>query len=244
MSADNRSAYFGSLLFFLWLLIITPLFSLLAMLIAPLPPLKRYRLIARWSHLTIGGLRLLCGVRYQVSGLEHIPPQPAVFLSRHESAWETIAYQIILPPQVFVLKRSLLNIPFFGWGLRQMSPIAINRATAVAALRQIRRQGKQRLAQGFYVMVFPEGTRMPPGRSRRYFPGGAALAKEAGVPVVPIALDSGHCWGRNRFFKQRGLITVRIGEAIPTEDLSPEEINTRAKTWIESARDKMQPAAG
>lgn len=232
--ADCRAAYVGSVLFALWLLLITPPFALLACIIAPLPPLHRFRIISQWSRLAIGGLRVLTGIRHRVIGAEHLPPQPVVFLSRHESAWETIAYQLLLPPQVFVLKKSLLHIPFFGWGLRQMSPIAIDRAAGAAALRQLLRQGRARLAAGFCVVVFPEGTRMARAARRDYFSGGAALAKAAQVAVHPIALDSGACWGKNRFFKRRGVITVRIGEALASEGRSAEEITAAAKEWIES----------
>ena len=208
---------------------------MLACAVAPLPPLVRYRIISQWSFLAIGGLRLLCGVRYRVSGIHHIPPCPLVFLSRHESAWETIAYQLFLPPLAFVLKKNLLHIPFFGWGLRRMSQIAIDRVAGSSAMRQLLRQGRARLAAGFCVVVFPEGTRLPPGQRRRYFSGGAALAKAAGVSVVPIALDSGKCWGRNHFFKRRGIIHVRIGQPIATEHLSVADINEQARIWIESA---------
>ncbi len=232
----SSTARIGSVLFFIWLLFITPPFALLACLIAPLPPLLRYRIIAQWSRLTQAGLAWLCGVRYRVLGAENIPPQPVVFLSRHESAWETIAYQVILPPQVFVLKKSLLYIPFFGWGLQQMSPIAINRQSGMSSLRQVLAQGAARLAVGFSVVVFPEGSRMLPQQTRRYFSGGAALAKHAAVPLVPIAVDSGKCWGRNKFFKQRGCITVRIGRPIDPASGSAEELTQQAKTWIEAQR--------
>ena len=228
-------AILGSIVFFVFWLVITPVFSLIACLIAPLPPLWRYHIIAVWSQLSVAALRLCCGIRYRVVGAANIPPTPAVFISRHESAWETIAYQCILPPQVFVLKRQLLQIPFFGWGLRQMSPIAINRSGGGGALRQLREQGRARLAAGFHVVIFPEGTRMPPGESRAYFPGGAWLAKDAGVPVIPIAVDSGRCWGKNSFIKRPGLITLQIGEAIDTRDKSVEEINHCAKQWISQA---------
>lgn len=227
-------ARLGSLLFALWLLLITPPFALLACLVAPLPPLRRFRIIAQWSRAVVAALRLLTGVRHRVLGAEHIPRTPVVFLSRHESAWETIAYQVLLPPQVFVLKKSLLHIPFFGWGLRQMSPIAIDRARGTSALRQLLRQGQARLDAGFSVVVFPEGTRVARTARRRYFSGGAALAKAASVPVLPIALDSGTCWGKNQFFKRRGTITVRIGPAIDTATLSTEEITAAAKEWIEA----------
>ena len=177
---------------------------------------------------------LLCGIQYQIKGKNNLPATPCVLLSRHESAWETIAYQVIFPPQSIVLKRELLRIPFFGWGLARMSPIAINRADGRRALRDIGEQGKQRLSDGFYIVIFPEGTRLAPDERRSYQPGGAWLAKHLGVAAVPVAVDSGRCWRKNSFFKDSGLITVQIGKPIDTKDLSVQEINAQAKEWIES----------
>src|SRR5687768_7226410 len=128
----------------------------------------RYRIISGWSHIVIGLARNLLGIQYRVEGLDTLPPRPVVFLSKHQSAWETLAFQLFLPPQVLVLKRELLWIPFFGWGLALMSPIAINRSRGMRALRTIARRGRERLAQGFWVVVFPEGTRVAPGSQRAY----------------------------------------------------------------------------
>ncbi len=225
----------GSVLFALWLAVSTPVFSLLAILSSPLPPLWRYRIIARWSHLAILAARIFCGIRYRVLGMENLPAAPCILLSRHESAWETIAFQAIFPPHAIVLKRELLRIPFFGWGLARMSPIAINRADGRRALREIREQGRARIAAGMSVVVFPEGTRMSPDSSAEWHPGGAWLAKEAGVPAVPVSVDSGRCWSKNAFFKRAGLITVRIGPPI-SPDLPVKEINARARRWVEAAR--------
>ena len=222
----------GSIAFYLWLSVITPIFSLIACLVAPLPPLQRYRIIRLWSYLAIAALRICCNIRYRVIGRENIPSTPAVFLSRHESAWETIAYQNILPPQAFVLKRELLHIPFFGWGLRQMSPIAINRNTGRRALQEIKTQGCHHLKNGFHVVIFPEGTRLPPRQQQDYHPGGAWLAKQATVSAVPIAVNSGHCWHKNSFIKTPGIITVSIGKPINTTSLSVGDINQQAQQWI------------
>ena len=225
----------GSVLFALWLAVITPPFSVMALLSSPLPPLVRYRIISRWSKLVVMAARVFCGIRHVVLGMENLPSSPCVLLSRHESAWETIAYQYIFPPQVMVLKRELLRIPFFGWGLARMSPIAINRADGRKALRQIARQGKRRIADGFYVVIFPEGTRMSPEATRPYHSGGAWLVREAQVPAVPVAVDSGVCWPKNGFFKRAGTITVQIGPPIDCT-LPVKEINARAQAWIESVR--------
>ncbi len=153
-----------SSLFWLALIVLTPPYALLALAAAPLPRMARYRFISGWSLAVLWCLRRLCGIDWRVEGREHLPRQPAVILSNHQSAWETLAFQRILPPQVHVLKRELLWIPFFGWGLALMSPIAIDRSRGLAAMRNIARRGKERLEQGFWVIVFPEGTRVAPGK--------------------------------------------------------------------------------
>ena len=140
------------------LVIVTPPYALVALATFPLPPLARYRIISGWSRLVVLLARLILRIDWQIEGRENLPARPSVILAKHQSAWETMAFQLIFPPQVLVLKRELLWIPFFGWGLALMSPIAINRARGVAALRAIARRGRERLAQGFWVVVFPEGT--------------------------------------------------------------------------------------
>lgn len=230
--SGGRIAVVGSFLLALWMALATPVFALVALVIAPLPPLARYAIIAKWSAAVIFFARVFCGIRYRVIGRENIPASPCIFFSRHESAWETLAFQRILPPQAMVLRRNLLSVPFFGWGLRQMSPIAIDRERGAAALKLMLRQGRERLRAGFCIVIFPEGTRLPPGEIRPYRKGGAWLAEKLSVPVVPVALDSGKCWPRNGFFKRRGLITVRIGEPI-----SPDagDINGRVQSWMKTA---------
>ena len=226
--------FLRSALFWLALLLLTPPYALLALLAAPLPRMARYRFISGWSHAVIWCLRYLCGIRWRVEGQEHLPLEPAVILSKHQSAWETLAFQRILPPQVHVLKRELLWIPFFGWGLALMSPIAIDRSRGVAAMRNIARRGKERLGQGFWVIVFPEGTRVAPGARRRYQPGGAWLAARAGAPVVPVAHNAGRFWPRNSFTKYPGEVVVRIGPPIESAGREPEAITADAETWIET----------
>ena len=221
-------------LFALALAVITPPYALLALLTAPLPRHARYRVISGWSAIMLWLLRRLCGVRWTVEGLEHLPARPAVILAKHQSAWETLAFQSIFPQQVHVLKRELLWLPFFGWGLALMSPIAIDRARGVAALRQIARKGKVRLEQGFWVVVFPEGTRVEPGQKGKYQLGGAWLAAHAGAPIVPVALNAGRAWPRNSFLKHPFHITVRIGPAIESAGRDPSTLNAEAEAWIEA----------
>ncbi|MBI1943968.1 MAG: 1-acyl-sn-glycerol-3-phosphate acyltransferase [Betaproteobacteria bacterium] len=223
-----------STLFWLVLIVLTPPYALLALAAAPLPRMARYRVISGWSLAVLWCLRRLCGIRCKVQGREHLPRRPAVILSKHQSAWETLAFQGIFPPQVHVLKRELLWIPFFGWGLALMSPIAIDRARGMAAMRQIARRGKRRLEQGFWVVVFPEGTRVAPGERRKYQLGGAWLAAYAGAPVVPVAHNAGLVWPRNSFLKFPGRVTVRIGPPIESAGRDAETINAMAEQWIET----------
>ena len=223
-----------SLIFLLLQIIITPVFSALALLSFPLSPLARYRLISLWAKMMLRILSVVCGIRHQVIGVENLPKQPCVILCKHQSAWETLALQEIFPPQVWVLKRELLWIPFFGWALALTSPIAIKRSDGKGAMKQLLKQGKQRLAQGFCVVVFPEGTRIPYGQRGKYKIGGALLAASSGVPVIPVAHNAGRLWGRNAFSKHPGLITMSIGAPIETKGLKAEEINQRAEAWIEN----------
>jgi 1-acyl-sn-glycerol-3-phosphate acyltransferase len=225
--------FLRSVLFAAALLLITPPYALVALLTFPLPRLTRYRIISGWSRLMIWLAKAILGIDWRVEGRENLPARPSVILAKHQSAWETMAFQLIFPPQVHVLKRELLWIPFFGWGLALMSPIAINRSRGVAALRAIARRGRERLTQGFWVVVFPEGTRVAPGASREYHPGGAWLACETGALVVPVAHNAGLVWPRNAFVKRPGTVTVRIGPPIDPANRDPKTINAIAKSWIE-----------
>ncbi|MDQ5849784.1 MAG: 1-acyl-sn-glycerol-3-phosphate acyltransferase [Pseudomonadota bacterium] len=220
-------------LFALALALVTPPYALIALATFPLPRMARYRIISGWSLLILFFSRSILGIDWRVEGREHLPSRPSVILAKHQSAWETLAFQHIFPPQVHVLKRELLWIPFFGWGLALMSPIAIDRSRGVAALRTIARRGRERLEQGFWVVVFPEGTRVAPGERREYQIGGAWLAAASGAPVVPVAHNAGRVWPRNAFVKRPGTITVRIGPAIEAADRDPKTINAIAEAWIE-----------
>ncbi len=222
-----------STLFAAALALVTPPYALIALATFPLPRIARYRIISGWSRLVVKLARALCGIRWQVEGREHLPAHPAVILAKHQSAWETLAFQEIFPPQVLVLKRELLWIPFFGWGLALMSPIAINRANGRAALRDIARRGRERLAQGFWVVIFPEGTRVRPGERRAYQQGGAWLATQCGVPVVPVAHNAGRLWPKNAYLKRPGTVTVRIGPPIATAGRDAKDISADAEAWIE-----------
>lgn len=223
-----------SLIFLLLQFFLTPIFSTLALLTFPFPPLTRYRLISSYARTMIVVLRRVCGIRHEVIGLENLPKEPCVVLCKHQSAWETLALQVIFPPQVWVLKRELLWLPFFGWGLAMTSPIAINRSDGKGAMKQLLKQGKDRLKQGFCVVIFPEGTRVPYGQRGKYKVGGALLAVSSGVPVVPVAHNAGRLWGRNAFSKHPGVVTMSIGQPIPTQGRKADAINAEVEAWIEN----------
>lgn len=223
-----------SFLFLLFLLAVTPAYSLIALATFPLPPHTRYRIISGWARLALGALRVLCGLRYRVVGRENIPSGPAVVLAKHQSAWETLAFQQIFPPQVWVLKRELLRVPFLGWGLAMLSPIAIDRSAGKEALRQVVDQGVERIKSGFWIVIFPEGTRVVPGQRGRYGIGGAWLATHAAIPVVPVAHNAGEFWGRNAFLKRPGVITVSIGPVIHAEGKKAADLNREVEEWIEA----------
>jgi 1-acyl-sn-glycerol-3-phosphate acyltransferase len=227
------SALLRSALFALFQAVVTPVFAALALLCFPLPAAARYRVITTWSRWMVAGAETLCGIRYRVLGAERVPPPPFIVLSKHQSAWETLAFQVIFPRQVWVVKRELLWIPFFGWGLAMLSPIAIDRAAGPRALTQLLEQGRERLARGCCIVIFPEGTRVAPGSRGQYRAGGAWLAVRTATPVVPVAHNAGELWRRRAFVKRPGLITVSIGAPIDPTDMTPDELNRRVEDWIE-----------
>lgn len=223
-----------SVLYTLLQIIITPPYALFTLACFPLSPHRRYQVTYGWTRIMLFLLRVVCGLHYRVIGAENIPNQPSVILSKHQSAWETLALQRIFPPQVWVLKKELLRIPFFGWGLAMTSPIAIDRSSGKAALQQIVEQGKDRLKQNFWIVIFPEGTRISPGQTGKYHIGGAWLATHTGARVVPVAHNAGEFWGKNSFIKYPGTITVSIGKPIDPTGMEPGELNAQVKAWIEA----------
>jgi len=233
------TVFLRSCLFSLFQILITPVFAVISLLTFPLSRLARYRVITTWSRLITGAAANLCGVRYRVIGAENIPREPCVILSKHQSAWETLAWQTIFPPQVWVMKRELLWIPFFGWGLAMLSPIAINRGSGAKALRQMAEQGRERLNAGFYIVIFPEGTRVAPGTRGTYHPGGTWLTVKTGALALPVAHNAGECWRKNAFIKRPGLITVSIGKPISPQGLTAAELNRRVEDWIEAEMSKL-----
>jgi 1-acyl-sn-glycerol-3-phosphate acyltransferase len=241
VGAGRLSVFLRSILFLAVVLVVTPVYALIALMVAPARPQTRYRVITGWTDITMWCVRHLLGIGYQVIGRENVPERASVILSKHQSAWETMALQHIFPPHAYVLKKELLRVPFLGWGLAQMPIISIDRGAGKDALQQVLEQGGRWLEQGFWVVVFPEGTRVAPGTTRRYKPGGAWLASHTGTPVVPVAHNAGEFWRRQAFLKYPGTITVSIGPAIDTRGLSAEEVNSRAQAWIEAEMRRLFP---
>ncbi|WP_206997394.1 lysophospholipid acyltransferase family protein [Trinickia mobilis] len=205
---------------------------------------KRYWMAVGWCRTTLAVARYLNGIRYRIEGLENLPDGPAVILSKHQSAWETLAFPALMPrPLCYVFKRELLYVPFFGWALGMLKMVHINRKEGKNAFVSVIKQGRQRMEEGAWVIMFPEGTRIPVGKQGKYKTGGPRFAIEAGAPVVPIAHNAGHVWPRNSFIKYPGIVTVSIGKPIETTGLTPDEVNTRVETWIEAEMRRIDPAA-
>ncbi|WP_250525401.1 lysophospholipid acyltransferase family protein [Caballeronia sp. GAWG2-1] len=205
---------------------------------------KRYWMAAGWCKSTIVVLRYLVGIRYDIVGMENLPHGPAVLLSKHQSAWETLAFPALMPrPLCYVFKRELLYVPFFGWALGLLKMVHIDRKQGRDAFVSVARQGRARMDEGAWVIMFPEGTRTRTGTQGKYKTGGARFAVATGAPVVPIAHNAGRLWPRNSFIKYPGIVTVSIGQPIDTAGLTPEEVNTRVESWIEMEMRRIDPLA-
>jgi 1-acyl-sn-glycerol-3-phosphate acyltransferase len=231
-----------SALYLLVLVIVVIPYCLLVYCAAPFSRQFRWQVIAGWPRFAFWLSRHLLGIDYEVRGREHIPDAPCVILSKHQSAWETIAYTTIFPPHVYVIKRELLWLPFLGWGLAVMSPIAINRSDRKRAMQRLIELGGERLKQGFSIMVYPEGTRIAVGRRGIYKLGGAVIAVQNGARVLPVAHNAGLVWPRNSFRKYPGKVTVVIGPSMETAGLDAQEVMRRVEDWIEGEMAHLTPA--
>ena len=232
-----------SSLFAFGFVISTIVWALASLLTAPLPFRPRYAFVTAWNDINLWWLKLSSGIDCRIEGLDRLPPGPCIVMSNHQSAWETLALKKFFPPMAWVLKRELLWIPFFGWGLALTEPIALNRGSGRQAVEELVRGARKRLSQGRWIIVFPEGTRVPPGESRRFKLGGAIVAAQTGVPVVPVGHNSGTVWPRRSFLKRPGTIVVRIGHPIETRGRTPESINVEVKEAIEALREDLRAQA-
>ena len=206
------------------------------------PVHTRYVLCARWTAMAIWGARVICGIKYQVEGWHNLPDGPAIVLPKHQSTWETFWLPTAMPRDLtFVYKRELNWVPFFGWGIASAQMISIDRSKGQDAFEQVVEQGKDRLARGWWIVIFPEGTRTKPGTSKRYKTGGARLAVRTGAFAVPIAVNSGEYWPKGRFTKTPGTVSVSIGPAIDPSGKTAEEVAALVETWIESEMRRLAP---
>lgn len=211
-----------------------PLFSIPFLLVMPFMGYqRRLKLFTYWPRFVLFLLRWICGIRWRVEGKEHLPTQPVVFLANHQSTWETLAFFCLLHPVTAVLKKELTYIPIFGWLLRLTRPIVIDRSKKSAALKDILRQGQERLTQGSSVLIFPEGTRVPTGETRPHMPGGAMLAIKSQVNIVPIIHNAGLYWPAHQVAKHPGEIVVKIGAPIATAGASAKTLNQELATWLD-----------
>lgn len=234
-----RSALFNAV-FWLSVLVFAPLVLALFFL----PPLTLYRVIRQWGRFNIWWLEVTCRLTYTVAGREYLPPGPAIVLAKHQSTWETLAFQFLFPPHVWVLKRELLFIPLFGWAMYLSRPIAIDRGAGRKAVDQIVEQGTQRLRAGHWVLVFPEGTRVAPRSEGRFGLGGSVLAQASGYPIVPVAHNAGSYWPRRGFVKRPGVIRVVIGPCIEPAGKTADEINRRVQEWMRETLRELESVPG
>lgn len=206
-----------------------------------LPYRYRWAVARAWARYALWMMRVVCGLGYTVEGREHLEGHGAsIVFCKHQSAWETIAMIAICPAHSWVLKRELMWVPFLGWALAVMRPIAVHRGAGRRAVLQVAEQGAALLASGRWVMIFPEGTRLPPYATRKYGVGGAVLATTTGAPVVPIAHNAGHYWPRKKMLSP-GTVRVVIGPPIEARGKSVEQLNTEAQAWVEAQMRQIEP---
>jgi 1-acyl-sn-glycerol-3-phosphate acyltransferase len=223
-----------SLVFQIYFFLSVIVFAIFVIICWPLPYRVRFSIARSWSRTMLWAGRIICGLEYVVEGTENVPDEPSVIMIKHSTVFEAYAQLSVFPTQTWVVKRELMWIPIFGWGLALLKPIAIDRRAGHTAVAQVIEQGSKRLSDGIWVTIFPEGTRVLPGTTKKYGVSGAALAREAGCRVVPVAHNAGDFWPRRSLIKRPGLIRFCIGPPIDTEARSPKEINDAVREWIES----------
>jgi len=201
-----------------------------------------YRYAVGWARFNLWSLRTVCGLDYTVEGTGNIPEEHCILFWKHQSVFEIMASAVIFGRQTWVAKRELLWIPFFGWGFALLKPIAINRGAGRTAVRQVISQGAERLREGLSVVIFPEGTRVLPGQTRRYGVSGAALACRSGRPLLPVAHNAGDFWPRRGWLKRPGTIRIVIGPPVYPEGRQPAEVTEQARAWIETEMAQISPA--
>ena len=241
-------AFLRSVLHLLWMLVtVVPwaIVLLLASLFTRGEPL--YWFAAGWLRVAMWGARWILGIRHRVQGMEHLPQDKragAVLLVKHQSTYETFLMPTLMPhPLAYVFKKELLHVPFFGWAMGRLDMIHIDRAQRAQAFNKVVQQGKRLLEQGVWIIMFPEGTRIPRGQKGQYKTGGSRLAIDTGAPVIPIAVTSAKCWPRKAFVKYPGVVDVSIGPAIPSAGRKADELMVEVEAWIEAEMRRLDPEA-
>jgi 1-acyl-sn-glycerol-3-phosphate acyltransferase len=225
----------ASLVFNVFLIAWMLVFAITYCIVTPFLSFRgRFWMAGVMSHVVFFALKVICGLTYTVEGRENLPAGNHVILMKHSSTWETYAIMILFPPLVWVMKREILWIPFVGWGCMLASCIAIDRKAGASAVNQVLTQGKERLARGAWILVFPEGTRMAPGETRRYGSSGTLLAAQEGRKIVPVAHNSGYFWPSRGWLKKRGRIRVIIGPPVEAAGRDVREVNEELQAWIEA----------
>ena len=227
-----------SLLFAGFQIVVTVVWAVLVLLMFWLPARPRFRFISVWCRLNLWGARWICGIRHRLVGTENIPSgdrlPPHIVMSKHSSTFETLALHMFFPPLAFVAKKELLSLPFFGWAFALASPITIDRKAGTDAMQQMVAQGRERFGQGFWFVVYPEGTRIKAGTRAKYKTGGARLAQALGVPIVPVAHNAGWLWPKGTFGKRPGTVTISFGKPIAPGGKTAQQLTTAVETWIEA----------
>jgi 1-acyl-sn-glycerol-3-phosphate acyltransferase len=223
-----------SLLYTTFLFVGTAVYAVIVLALCWLPGKRLYAVARSWSRVQLWVLRMTCGLTHSIDGIENIIPGSHISMWKHSSAWETIAQAGIFPAQSWVLKRELMWIPLVGWALHFLRPIAINRGAGASAVNQVVDQGKQRLASGLWILIFPEGTRTAPGETKKYGVSGFLLASRAGCKIIPVAHNAGHFWPRRGWVKKPGVIRVVIGPAIDAAGRDPRELAEQVRVWIDA----------
>lgn len=233
--------FLRSLAFTIFMLVSVVIYAIGVLFSALMPASWREAIPPAWANLALVALRVICKLDYRVDGAENIPAEAGVAFWKHQSMWETVAQIVVFPRQCWVLKKSLMSIPFVGWALRFYAPIAIDRSAGRRAVEQVIEQGRERMAAGRWVMIFPEGTRMPPGTTRRYGMSGILLAEKTGKPIVPVAHNAGDFWRRNGILKRPGMILVRIGKPVYTNGRPLDVVAKEIQDWIEAQMKEISP---
>jgi 1-acyl-sn-glycerol-3-phosphate acyltransferase len=230
-----------TVLFYLFnILTVTP-WSFIVVASRLFPVHTRYKLCTLWTRSSIWSARVICGIEWKVEGWDNLPDAPAIVLPKHQSTWETFWLPSFLPRDLtFVYKRELNLLPFFGWGIASTQMISIDRSKGQDAFEQVVEQGTNRLGRGWWIVIFPEGTRTPPGSTKRYKTGGPRLAVRTGAYALPIAVNSGECWPKNGLLRP-GVITVSIGKPIDPKGRSAEEVGALVESWIENEMRRLAP---